>query len=136
MSGELMQQEGSDVAVPAPVEVPTEDGVTTDAVPTTSPLFTPPAEVKGDGPDEVNIPHLSIKFQSGPIPQYGFNGIQIEDVIDVLVSRLESFQLSPMACAENGVAIEHLGFAKQALVERTEKRKVQGVEGTNEPHAS
>lgn len=84
--------------------------------------------------DDVNVPYISIKFQSGTILSVGFNGVQIEDVLNILIERLERFQLSEMRCQENSDALEGLFRAKSALMMRTEKRRQQGVEGTNEPH--
>ncbi len=80
--------------------------------------------------------YINIKFQSGPIRQKdtegklnGVNGCQIEDVIDVLVSRLEEFQKSDFACTENAQAIRNLGEAKHCLEARTNRRQLAGVEG-------
>ena len=84
--------------------------------------------------DEVNIPFISIKFQSGPMRVVGYNGAQIEDVIDVLVNRLKIFQAGSFPCRENELAIEHLLGAKGVLNERTARRIEQGVEGTHEKH--
>lgn len=81
------------------------------------------------------IPYIRIKFQAGPLPQ-GVNGCSIEDVIDVLVTRLEGFQNGPFRCRENALAITKLEEAKQWLLYRTSKRQAQGVEGTMTAHKS
>lgn len=83
--------------------------------------------------DSVNSPWITIKFQAGPLP-LGVNGCSIEDVIDVLVTRLEGFQSGPFRCRENALAITKLEEAKQWLTYRTYKRQAQGVEGTMTAH--
>ena len=79
-------------------------------------------------------PFARIKFQFGPVGEVGVNGCTIEDVIDVLVTRLEGFQRGPFRCRENALAITKLEEAKHWLLERTRKRQAQGVEGTNAAH--
>lgn len=75
--------------------------------------------------------HINIKFQEGTIPENGVNGCQIEDVIDVLVERLNGFQQGQFPCGENAYAIQMLSMAKQALVQRTKRRTEAGMEGKN-----
>ena len=82
-----------------------------------------------------STPWLTIRFQHGPLAEHGRNGVQIDDVIDVLVRRLEGFQAGPFRCRENALAITKLEEAKLWLLERTRKRQAQGVEGRNLPHA-
>ncbi len=79
---------------------------------------------------------IRIKFQAGPIKKVGINGCQIEDVIDVLVERLEGFQRGPLPCAENKMALNMLLGAQGWLRERTLLRQQQGVEGTVARHES
>lgn len=81
-------------------------------------------------------PWIRIKFQAGPLREVGVNGCAIEDVIDVLVTRLEGFQSGLFRCRENALAITKLEEAKQWLLYRTGKRQAQGVEGTNTAHKS
>ena len=82
---------------------------------------------------ESGAPYIRIKFQAGPLPD-GINGCSIEDVIDVLIARLEGFQKGNFRCRENALAITKLEEAKLWLLERTRKRQVQGVEGTMTAH--
>lgn len=84
---------------------------------------------------EGQLPVIEIRFQAGPLP-FGVNGCSIEDVIDVLVNRLEGYQLGAFRCRENALAITKLEEAKQWLLYRTGKRQAQGVEGTNAAHKS
>lgn len=76
--------------------------------------------------------YIEIKFQDGPIGENGENGCQIEDVIDVLVQRLEGFQSGEFRSRENALAITKLEEARLWLNERTRKRVARGVEGTNQ----
>lgn len=78
---------------------------------------------------------INIKFQDGVRDlSERANGCQIEDVIDVLVDRLESFQKGSMPCRENALAITKLEEARLWLGERSRKRIQQGVEGSNIKH--
>ena len=77
---------------------------------------------------------INIKFQSGPIQEYGANGCQVEDVIEVLVNRLTSYQDGEFPCKENEHAIASLEEASLWIQSRTHKRVEQGVEGKNEAH--
>ncbi len=77
---------------------------------------------------------INIKFQEGPIQENGVNGAQIEEVIDVLVNRLQGFQKGGFPCRENALAITKLEEARLWLNERTRKRQSQGVEGKNIKH--
>lgn len=86
-------------------------------------------EAHGDVP-----PVIDIRFQAGPIQVNGINGCAIEDVIDVLVARLNGYQAGPFRCRENALAITKLEESKLWLLERTRKRQAQGVEGLNQPH--
>ncbi len=81
-----------------------------------------------------NKPLVSIRFQIGPVKEFGHNGVQIEDIIDILVERLEAFQKGPYRCRTNALAITNLEQARMWLQERTRKRTAQGVEGINAPH--
>lgn len=78
---------------------------------------------------------IDIKFQEGPVAEAGVNGAQIEDVIDVLVARLEGFQSGEFRCRENAIAITKLEEARLWLNERTRKREEQGVEGRSLAHS-
>ena len=66
--------------------------------------------------------------------EHGVNGTSIENVLELLLRRLEGFQRGPFVCDENGRAIGYLKLAMEALEERTQKREAAGVEGTNQSH--
>ena len=68
-----------------------------------------------------------IKFQAGPVAEYGVNGVQVEDVLEVVLRRLRGFQKGPFACRENALAITRIEEGLAWLNVRTL--------GTNVPHA-
>lgn len=72
-----------------------------------------------------------IHFQEGPIKENGINGVSNEDLILMVVNRLESFQDSEYVCEENAEAIDHLMAAIGSLRARTNKRIAEGIEGTS-----
>ena len=72
-----------------------------------------------------------IHFQEGPIKENGINGVNNEDLILMVVDRLNSFQHSEYACEENAAAIECFMKGIRCLRERTNKRAARGVEGTS-----
>jgi hypothetical protein len=77
---------------------------------------------------------IHVKFQLGPVKEKGVNGTSIENVIDLLIRRLNGFQAGPFSCPSNALAIAKLHEAIEALESRTKKRVEQGVEGTNQSH--
>jgi hypothetical protein len=82
--------------------------------------------------NETNDRVLSlVKFQKGPIKENGVNGCCNEDLIAIVIDRLQSFQESEYKCRENALAITKLEEALQWLRWRTNSREKRGVEGTN-----
>lgn len=73
-----------------------------------------------------------IGFQNGPIKVAGLNGIFNEDLIAILIDRLQGFQSGDFACRENAQAIKKLEEALRLLNIRTENRIRRGVDGTYE----
>jgi hypothetical protein len=82
-------------------------------------------------PSLINEEHITIKFQCGPVKEFGDNGTTIEHILELLINRLEGFQKGPFKCEENDKALTHLDAAKEALEERTRDRQARGVEGQN-----
>jgi hypothetical protein len=80
---------------------------------------------------ETNAPIEVIDFQCGPIKEVGVNGVTNEDLLHMVKTRLEYFQLSEYACEENELALYHINKAIEKLNKRTDKRKERGVEGTH-----
>lgn len=72
-----------------------------------------------------------VHFQEGPIKEYGINGVANEDLLGMVLSRLDGFQNSPFRCAENEQAKRCLCEALGWLRSRTNQREARGVEGTN-----
>ena len=72
-----------------------------------------------------------IHFQEGPINECGVNGVMNEDLLVMVIRRLESFQNSVFKCRENAMAITKLEEALLWLRKRTMGRESRGVEGTH-----
>lgn len=75
--------------------------------------------------------YATVKFQKGPIKENGVNGCHHEDLIAIVIDRLQSFQESEYKCRENAIAITKLEEALMWLRKRTEDRINRGVEGTS-----
>lgn len=76
-------------------------------------------------------PLAIINFQEGPILECGVNGVANEDLINMVICRLEGFQKSEFACRENALAITKLEESLMWLRKRTNDREARGVEGTH-----
>jgi hypothetical protein len=72
-----------------------------------------------------------IDFQEGPIKECGVNGVNNEDLIAMVICRLEHFQQSEFNCRENALAITKLEEALLWLRKRTMGREKRNVEGTH-----
>lgn len=101
-------------------------------------------QVKEEANYQYNAPHsfivertkdkdilCSIHFQEGPINEYGVNGVCGEDLIAMVIRRLECFQNTDFRCRENAVAITKLEEALMWLRKRTNDREIRKVEGTH-----
>ena len=73
-----------------------------------------------------------IDFQEGPIKECGVNGVCNEDLINMVIARLEAFQETEFKCRENSIAITKLEEALLWLRKRTMAREQRGVVGTHE----
>lgn len=73
-----------------------------------------------------------VHFQEGPIKEAGVNGVMNEDLIAMVISRLEHFNKSEFSCRENSMAITKLEEALLWLRKRTMGREQRNVEGTHE----
>lgn len=85
-----------------------------------------------DDPTQKHATLANIHFQEGPIKECGVNGVCNEDLIGMVICRLNYFQESSFVCDENAEAIMHLEAALQALRKRTLAREARNVEGTHE----
>ena len=72
-----------------------------------------------------------IRFQNGPIKEFGVNGISQESLLAIVRDRLECFQHGPFACDTNQQALGCVVAAMDALHSRTKDRMARGVEGIN-----
>ncbi len=77
-----------------------------------------------------------IAWQKGPLGQGDGrkepNGAFVEDVIAAVLNRLEFYQSSRFACAENAIAIDYLQKALGTLEFRTNRRIDNNTEGTHQ----
>lgn len=78
-----------------------------------------------------NLVLSEIHFQEGPIKECGVNGCANEDLLIMVIRRLEGFQNSEFRCRENALALIHIEEALQWLHKRTMGRENRGVEGTH-----
>ncbi|MDK2932398.1 MAG: hypothetical protein PWP27_208 [Clostridiales bacterium] len=81
--------------------------------------------------DKKTLHLANIHFQEGPIKECGVNGVCNEDLIAMVICRLEHFQKSPYACRENALAITKLEEALMWLRKRTINRENRNVEGAS-----
>jgi hypothetical protein len=72
-----------------------------------------------------------IKFQYGPVPKSGVNGLTNEALLAILIHRTK-FLDAKFGCDENQRAIQHMEEALVNLEVRTARRMVRGVEGKEE----
>lgn len=72
-----------------------------------------------------------VYFQNGPVKEFGLNGCHNEDLIAIVIDRLEHFQKGSFKCRENALALTKLEEALHWLRHRTNAREARGVEGTN-----
>lgn len=73
-----------------------------------------------------------IQFQHGAIKEHGVNGVMNEDLLAMIIDRLQGFQSSKFSCRENAIALTKLQEALMWLEHRTAGRESRGVEGKNE----
>jgi len=83
--------------------------------------------VKGNG--------IAIRWQKGPLGRGKSrkkpNGAFVETVIAAVINRLDFYQGSKFACAENQAALDKLTKALKILNGRTKSRETRKVEGTH-----
>ncbi len=72
-----------------------------------------------------------IHFQCGPIKEKGVNGVNNEDLLNMVAARLRGFQASEFCCRENAMALTKIEEALMWLRKRTIARVRRGVEGTH-----
>ena len=72
-----------------------------------------------------------VSFQNGPVKEFGVNGCHQEDLLAIVIDRLESFQAGEFKCRENALALTKIQEAMHWLNHRTSARVGRGVQGTN-----
>jgi len=88
-------------------------------------------EILDGSPAHIQKSHIDIKFQLVPVKENGINGCQIDDIIQILIERIEGFQKGPFAGRENAIVITKLQEAQHWLEHRTRDRERRNVEETN-----
>ncbi|WP_225321986.1 hypothetical protein [Bacillus cereus] len=84
-----------------------------------------------DGKGQLPVSIQRIHFQEGAIKEHGVNGVMNEDLIAMIICRLEHFNQTEFRCRENSMAITKLEEALLWLRKRTMGREKRGVEGTH-----
>lgn len=85
--------------------------------------------VRENDPPLGAINPFTIKFQKGPIQEVGVNGCQVEDLLNIIIDRLQDFQGGNFPCIENQQALSHCRTSLEWLEYRTDMRRKRGVEG-------
>lgn len=91
--------------------------------------------ITSDEPRNADTPPAvtcQIRFQNGPLQEYGVNGISNEALLAIVEDRLLGFQSGAFACCENAITLTKLQEAMTGLQKRTRDRMARGVEGTNQ----
>lgn len=84
-----------------------------------------------DGKGQLPVAIQRVHFQEGAIKEHGVNGVMNEDLIAMIICRLEHFNQTEFRCRENSMAITKLEEALLWLRKRTMGREKRGVEGTH-----
>ena len=71
---------------------------------------------------------VKVVFQNGVVPEVGRNGWQNEELLEVLISRL-NFLNQMFPCRENSITITKLEEALLWQEKRRKDRQTRGVEG-------
>lgn len=87
-------------------------------------------QVKIKNGEEYDVVAMA-SFQEGPVKEAGVNGCHNEDLLAIVMHRLQGFQSGEYRCRENAIAITKIEEALDALRERTTAREQRGVEGTH-----
>ena len=69
-----------------------------------------------------------VKFQNGPVPEMGVNGLTNEMLLTILIDRTEILN-DKFPCIENGMAISYMKQSLEWFNKRTENRIKRQVEG-------
>ncbi|MBT3328051.1 MAG: hypothetical protein HN396_17640 [Gemmatimonadales bacterium] len=86
----------------------------------------PGAMMAGQGPIGIFL-----RFQKGPIKEFGANGLDAESLLAMVMHRLRCFQNGPFACEANERANTAIGQGLYESLRRTRDRVARQVEGRN-----
>jgi len=87
--------------------------------------------IKGKEEGEPSVIGSEVRFQKGPVKVHGRNGIHNEDLIAIVIDRLQGLNSGDFKCRQNSLAITKLEEAMMWLNNRTAERRSRGVEGTS-----
>lgn len=73
-----------------------------------------------------------VYFQDGPVGKVGVNGCHQEDLLAIVIDRLQHFQKGDYVCKENALALIRVEEALLWLRHRTDSRAARGVKGTSQ----
>ena len=73
--------------------------------------------------------YVDLKFQDGPLPTFGANGLTNEVLLAIVADRLEGFQAGSYPNEHNAHALRYVKEALSTLHLRTRERRKRGVEG-------
>lgn len=84
---------------------------------------------------QVNRPEPleTVQFQDGSADEERIDGVHNEDLLLMVLARLQGFQETGNRCRENAIAITKIEEALMWLSRRTQERRGRGVEGTTKP---
>ena len=82
-------------------------------------------------PKDVAALYGTVHFQNGPVKEAGLNGCHQEDLLVIVIDRLQHFQAGGFACRENALALTKIEEALHWLRHRTNNRDKRGIEGTS-----
>lgn len=72
-----------------------------------------------------------VSIQNGPLREVEPNGCHNEDLVDILIDRMEHFQNGPFPCVANAIVLGLLRAVKRMIGRRNTDRKERGVKGLN-----
>lgn len=73
----------------------------------------------------------TVEFQKDVVSENGINGCTNEDLLAIIIDRMQHFQTGNFSCRENALALTKLEEALHWLRHRTDARIKRGVEGKN-----
>lgn len=74
--------------------------------------------------------NIKVKWQEGPIKEVGVNGVQVNDVLEVVKNRLVELN-KEFPSRENAMSITKIDEAIMWQDKRTKDREARGVEGSS-----